>query len=64
MTVTPSELDSFESLPRHHRDPAARKDPTPGWGPIAKRVTWMVLVAVSFLFLYLLYMLEQALSLM
>jgi hypothetical protein len=64
MTVTPSELDSFEGLPRHRRDPAALGDPKPGWGPIAKRVTWMVLIAASFLFLYLLFKLEQALSLL
>jgi hypothetical protein len=62
--VSPSELDSFEGLHRQVRGGAARGDPAPGWGPIAKRITWMVLVAASFLFFYLLYKLEQALSLL
>ena len=62
--VSPSELDSFEGLHRQVRGEAARGDPAPRWGPIAKRITWMVLIATLFLFLYLLYKLEEALSLL
>lgn len=62
--MNPSELDSFEGLHRHNRDQAARGDPAPRWGPIAKRITWMVLIAASFLFLYLIDKLQEALSML
>lgn len=62
--MSPSELDSYEGLHRHVRGGAAREDPAPRWGPIAKRITWMVLIAASFLIFYLLYKLEEALSLL
>ena len=64
IAVSPSELDSFESLRRHNRDQAARGDPAPRWGPIAKRITWMILIAASFLFLYLIDKLQEALSML
>ena len=62
--MSPSELDSYNGLHRQVRGEATRGEPEPRWGPIAKRITWMVLIATSFLFLYLLYKLEEALSLL
>jgi hypothetical protein len=62
--VSPSELESFEGLHRHNQDQAARGDPTPRWGPIAKRITWMVLIAASLLIFYLLDKLQEALSML
>jgi len=64
IAVSSSELDSFESLRRHNRDQAARGDPVPRWGPIAKRITWMVLIAASLLFFYLIDKLQEALSML
>jgi len=64
ITVSPSEIDSFEGPHRHNRDQAARGDPAPRWGPIAKRITWMVLIAASLLFFYLLDKLQEALSML
>jgi hypothetical protein len=62
--VSPSELDSFDSLHRHDRDQAARGESAPRWGQIAKRITWMILIAASFLFFYLIDKLQEALSLL
>ena len=62
--MSPSELDSFEGLHRQHRDQAARGDPAVRWGPIAKRITWMVLIAASLLIFYLLDKLQEALSML
>lgn len=62
--MSPSELDSFEGLHRQNRDQAARGDPVPRWGLIAKRITWMVLIAASFLIFYLLDKLQEALSML
>ena len=62
--MSPSQFDSFDSLHRHGRDQAERGDPAPRWGPIAKRITWMILIGASFLFFYLIDKLQEALSML
>jgi len=65
--VSETELKSFADVRRHSQELAAQRagdERAPRWGKIAKRITWMVLIAGAFLVYYLFDKLEQALSLL
>lgn len=65
--VSETELKSIADVRRHGQALTAQRagdDRAPRWGKVAKRITWMVLVAGAFLAFYLLDKLEQALSLL
>lgn len=62
-----TELKSLEDLHRYCRELAARKvedDPRLQKLRVAKRIAWMVILAISFLFYYLLDKLQEALSIL
>lgn len=62
-----AELRSLEDLHRYCRELAARNvedDPRLRKLQVAKRIAWFVMLAVSFLFYYLLDKLQEALSLL
>lgn len=62
-----AEINSLEDARQHNQERAARRAEAAlpaRWGPVAKRITWMALVAGSFLFYYLIDKLQEALSLL
>jgi hypothetical protein len=65
--VSQAEIKSLHDVRRHSQELAVQRagdDRALRWGTIAKRITWMVLVACAFLAYYLLDKLEEALSLL
>lgn len=65
--MSETELKSFADVRRHSQELAARRagdERALRRGKIAKRITWMVLIAGAFLVYYLFDKLEQALSLL
>lgn len=65
--MSQTELKSLADVRRHSQELAAqraRDDRALRWGKIAKRITWMILIAAAFLAYYLLDKLEEALSLL
>ncbi|HSC95063.1 MAG TPA: hypothetical protein VLC73_08840 [Burkholderiales bacterium] len=65
--MSQAEIKSLDDVRRHSQELAPQRagdDRAPRWGKIAKRITWMVLIAGAFLAYYLLDKLEEALSLL
>jgi hypothetical protein len=65
--VSQTEANSFDDPHRHDRGrlaPRAEDRPLARWGPIVKRITWMILIAASFLFYYLIDKMQEAVSLL
>jgi hypothetical protein len=67
VTVSETDLKSLEDARRQLRereDQRARDDRVQRWTQVAKRITWMVLIAAAFLVYYLFDKLSEALSLL
>jgi hypothetical protein len=65
--VSQAEIKSLDDVRRHSQELAPQRagdDRALRWGKIAKRITWLVLIAGAFLAYYLLDKLEEALSLL
>lgn len=65
--MSQTDIKSPADVRRHSQELAARRagdDRALRWGKVAKRITWMILIAAAFLAYYLLDKLQQALSLL
>lgn len=65
--MSETELKSLADVRRHSQELAAQRagdDRVLHWMKVAKRITWMILIAGAFLAYYLLDKLEEALSLL
>lgn len=65
--MSQTEIKSLADVRRHSQVLAAQRtgvELPPRWAKVAKRITWMVLIAGAFLAYYLLDKLEEALSLL
>ena len=65
--MSETELKSLEDARRQSQEPAARRagdDRVLRWMQVAKRITWMILVAGAFLAYYLLDKMQEAVALL
>jgi hypothetical protein len=65
--MTAAQIKSLKDLHRHSQELASRKvedDPVVRKLQVAKRITWMCLIAAAFLFYYLMDKMQEALTLL
>lgn len=65
--MSQTELKSLDDVRRHNQELASRRpedDRVMHWAQVAKRITWMILLAAAFLIYYLLDKMQEAVSLL